>query len=334
MAKARKLLRKVHPHLTILEDISTLISHSHDLQETLNKIVATVADRMGAEVCSIYILEQSRKRLTLRATMGLDKESVGRVSMGIREGLTGLVIERMKPVMVVDALAHPRYKYFPETHEEHFHSFLGVPLMEKKSPLGVLVVQTSRRREFSRDEVRLLTAISAQVASIIVQARLADSLRSKEQERKEYRKRMVEALRRLQSYEDTSKERSKVRQRWQGRLMGLAASPGFGHGRAFVMETRVDLTAIPLKKTRNPDREIERFRSAVERGIEQIKVVKNRMRSLISKEESAIFDVYRLILEDPAIIQKIENRIRREGYVAEYAVRVVFEQYLESISNI
>src|ERR1051325_1847842 len=334
MPNVTKQDKRPHPHLTILEDISTLISHSQDLQETLNRVVATVADRMAAEVCSIYILDQSKKRLTLRATMGLDKESVGRVSMGIGEGLTGLVIERMKAVMVVDALAHPRYKYFPETHEEHFHSFLGVPLIEKKNPLGVLIVQTSRRREFSRDEVRLLTAISAQVTSIIVQARLADSLRSKEQERKEYRKRMVDALRRLQSYEDRGKERAKIRQRWQGRLMGLAASPGFGHGRAFVMEARMDLTAIPLKKTRNPDREIERFRSAVERGIEQINVVKNHMSSLISKEETAIFDVYRLILEDPAIIQKIENRIRREAYVAEYAIRVVFEQYLESISNI
>src|ERR1700757_3544376 len=126
MAKAKKLIPKPYPHLTILEDISSLISHSQDLQETLNRIIATVADRMGTEVCSIYILDQAKKRLTLRATMGLDKESVGRVSMGIGEGLTGLVIERMKPVMVLDALAHPRYKYFPEAHEEHFHSFLGV----------------------------------------------------------------------------------------------------------------------------------------------------------------------------------------------------------------
>ena len=79
---------------------------------------------------------------------------------------------------------------------------------------------------------------------------------------------------------------------------------------------------------------MERFRGAVERGIDQINVVKNRMSSLISKEEGAIFDVYRLILEDPAIIQQIENQIRKEGYVAEYAIRVIFDQYLESISQI
>src|SRR5918994_1605616 len=335
MAKIRKPRPEAYPHLTILEDISTLISHSRDLQQALNSIVATVSDRMETEVCSIYILDRQNTRLTLRATMGLDEESVDKVSMGTGEGLTGLVIERMKPVMVVDALKHPRYKYFPETHEEHFHSFLGVPLIEQKAPLGVLVVQTSRRREFSRDEIRLLTTISAQASSIIVQARLADSLRIKEQERKEYHKRMVEALRKLRSYEGRRRDKTPgTHQRWRGRLKGLAASPGFGRGRAYVLEPRMDISAIREKKTRNPQREIERFRGAVERGIEQINVVKQRMSNLISREEGAILDVYRLILEDPAIIQQIEAQIRKENYVAEYAVRLVFEQYLSSISQI
>jgi phosphotransferase system enzyme I (PtsP) len=267
--------------------------------------------------------------------MGLDPESVGKVSMGTGEGLTGLVIEKMQPVMVVDALVLPRYKYFPETHEERFHSFLGVPLLEKKMPLGVLVVQTSRRRQFSRDEVRLLTTISAQASSIIIQARLADSLRSKEEERQEYHKRMMEALRKLRSYEGRRRAQAKKTPRhWRGRLGGLAASPGFGRGRAYVLEPRMDLNAIKITKTKNPERERERFRAAVERGIEQINVVKTRMNLLISKEEGAIFDVYRLILEDPAIIQQIENLIRKEGYVAEYAIRLVFERYLETISKI
>lgn len=335
MAKTRKPNSRAHPHLTILEDISTLISHSHDLQETLENIVITVGERMETEVCSLYILDQQKRRLTLFATMGLDRESVGKVSMAIGEGLTGLVIEQMKPVMVVDALAHPRYKYFPETGEERFHSFLGVPLIDQKLPLGVLVVQTSRRREFSRDEIRLLTTISAQVSSIIVQARLLESLRNKELERKEYQKRMVEAMRRLRSYEGKGREKvPKAHHKWRGRLTGLAASPGFGRGRAYVLQPRMNLSAIKKTKARKPEHEIERFRGAVERGIEQINVVKQRMSHLISKEEGAIFDVYRLILEDPAIIHQIETQIRKEGYVAEYAIRVVFEQYLQSIAQI
>ncbi len=335
MAKRSKFSPKAEPHLSILEDISTLISHSHDVKETLEQVVATVADRMQTEVCSLYLLDQQKNRLTLWATMGLDPESVGKVSMGVSEGLTGLVIERMKPVMVVDALAHPRYKYFPETHEEHFHSFLGVPLVEQRMPLGVLVVQTSRRREFSQDEIRLLTTISAQAASIIVQARLAESLKSKEQEHKGLQKRMNVAMRKLRSYERRRRETiTKTRQHWRGRLAGLTASPGFGRGKAFVLEPRMELSAINRKTARNPQREMERFRAAVERGIEQIAVVKNRMNQLISKEETAIFDVYRLILEDPAIIQQIETQIVKERFTAEYAVRVVFERYLDSIAKI
>ncbi|HEU4342573.1 MAG TPA: phosphoenolpyruvate--protein phosphotransferase [Candidatus Binatia bacterium] len=334
MARSKKQAYRTHPHLTILEDISTLITHSHDLQETLNSIVAIVADQMETEVCSLYILDRSNQRLTLRATMGLDPESVGKVSMGISEGLTGLVIERMQPVMAVDALAHPRYKYFPETGEERFHSFLGVPLIENKLPLGVLVVQTSRRREFSRDEIRLLRTISAQVSSIIVQARLVDSLRNTERERKEYEKRLLDALRKLRSYEKGRDRTAKVRHKTRARFNGLAASPGFGRGRAYVLQPRMDLSAIQKKRARNREREIERFRGAVERGIEQINVVKQRMSNLISKDEGAIFDVYRLILEDPATIQQIENQIRTEGCVAEYAIRVVFERYLQSISQI
>ncbi len=335
MTKKKKSSIKTHPHLTILEDISTLISHSQDLQESLQNIVKVVADRMETEVCSLYIFDQAKKRLTLCATTGLDEESIGKVTMGIGEGLTGMVIERMKPVMVVDALAHPRYKYFPETHEERFHSFLGVPLIDNKTPLGVLVVQTSRRREFSRDEIRLLTTISTQASSIIVQARLVDSLRSKEQERKEYQKRMMAAMRKLRSYEGKRREKTpRTHQRWRGRLTGLAASPGFGRGKAFVLEPRMDLRSIKKRKSRNPEREMERFRGAVERGIEQVTVVKSRMTNLISKEEGAIFDVYRLILEDPAIIQQIESQIRKEGHTAEYAIRVVFEGYLQSISQI
>lgn len=336
MAKARKTSPKVIPHLTILEDISTVISHSQDLQQTLHSIVAIVSERMETEVCSLYLLDRQRNRLTLCATMGLDQESVGKVSMSINEGLTGLVIEKMGSVMAVDAPAHPRYKYFPETGEERFHSFLGVPLMERKKPLGVLVVQTSRRREFNRDEVRLLKTISDQVASIIIQARLLDSLKDKERERKEYHKRLIDAVRRLRSYERRRGEGGArgVVHKWRGRLTGLAASPGFGRGTAYVLSPRMNLRSVKKELTKNPQKEVERFRAAVEKGIAQVEELKQRMSRIISKEEGALFDVHRLILEDPTIIVQIESRIRKEHYVAEYAVSSVFEQYLQSFTRI
>ena len=210
------------------------------------------------------------------------------------------------------------------------------PLFEKRMPLGVLVIQTSRRREFSRDEIRLLKAISAQVSGIIIQARLIDSLKDKERERKEYQKRMVDALRRLRSYEGRRLERTGrgALQKWRGRLAGLSVAPGFGRGTAYILKARMDLKSVKKDRAKNPKREIERFCAAVERGIEQIQTLKRRMSSLISKEDGAVFDVHRLILGDPVLIEQIENKIRKERYTAEYAVSAVFEQHLNSFTQI
>ncbi len=322
--------------MVTLEDVSTLISHSEDLQEALGSIVTIVVQRMETEVCSIYLLDRLKNSLVLAATTGLDREAVGKVSMGIDEGLTGLVIEQMRPLKVVDAPLHPRYKYFPETGEERFHSFLGVPLTERKVPIGVLVVQTSRRREFSQDEMRLLKAISSQVSSILIQARLADSIKNKERERKEYHKRLVYALRRLQSYEKRKRDgiEKRTAHKWRGRLTGLAASPGFGYGTAYLVHPRIDLASVPRGRAKNPKKEIEKFHVAVEKGIEQIRELKQRMTAFISNEASAIFEVHRLILDDPVLLGEIEEKIRKEHTVAAYAVSSVFQEHLESISSL
>ena len=171
---------------TVLEAVTAASEHSEDLQETLQHIVEVIARRTNTDVCSIYLLEPRVQRLTLRASTGLVRSAVGKVVMSVGEGLTGIVIEKLEPVMAVDAMSHPRYKFFPETGEERYHSFLGVPILERGTPLGVLVVQTLRRRKFSGGEVRLLRAIAAQLAGVLVQARLVEDLRSKEKER-EYR---------------------------------------------------------------------------------------------------------------------------------------------------
>ncbi|RPJ09531.1 MAG: GAF domain-containing protein, partial [Deltaproteobacteria bacterium] len=89
--------------LRTLEDISSLILHSHDLQETLDNIVNLVAKRMRSDVCSIYLLEDDGETLTLNATRGLSKNSVGKITMKASEGLTGMVIEKKDVVNIEDA---------------------------------------------------------------------------------------------------------------------------------------------------------------------------------------------------------------------------------------
>src|SRR5215467_193072 len=152
--------------LLTLEEISQLVSHSHQPGETLANIVRLIQGRFHTAVCSVYLLEPERGELVLGATVGLKPESVGRVRMRLDEGLTGLVAERMTPVMVPDAFQHPRFKYFPEAGEDPYHSFLGVPLVESGDLQGVLVVQTVEPRNFSPSEIRTLVTVAAQLASM------------------------------------------------------------------------------------------------------------------------------------------------------------------------
>src|SRR5262249_29435315 len=114
-AKARSARSRSSHGVRLLEHVSALIGQSENLQETLDSIVQVVAERMRTEVCSIYLLDPATQTLTLWATTGLTHSSVGKVKMHVDEGLTGLVIETMKPVADPDAPLHPRFKFFPET---------------------------------------------------------------------------------------------------------------------------------------------------------------------------------------------------------------------------
>src|SRR6186997_1558666 len=159
--------------LWTLEEISHLVSHSGHPAETLDNIVQLIQRTFDTDVCSVYLLEPDRATLVLAATVGLRPDSVGRVRMRLSEGLAGLVGEQLKPQVVEDATRHPRFKYFSEAGEDPYHSFLGVPLIDKGLLQGVLVVQTIEPRAFSSDAVSMLTMAGAQLASIVSKARTA-----------------------------------------------------------------------------------------------------------------------------------------------------------------
>jgi phosphotransferase system enzyme I (PtsP) len=317
----------------ILEDISAITARSEDLQETLQRVVEVVAERANTDVCSLYILDPRAQRLTLWATTGLTRASIGKVTMSVEEGLTGMAIEKLEPVMAVDAITHPRYKFFPETGEEKYHSFLGVPLVERGTPIGVLVVQTLRRRRFSRHEMRLLRAIAAQVAGIIVQARLLEDLKSKEKQRREYRRRMVSAIKRLQAYEKTTERPEKtVRGRAQARLHGLPAAPGFGRGQAHLLQPPVSFSDLDEVLSDDPADERRRFRRALAESAVEMDALKERLQMRLPEFDSAIIDAHRMMLEDKSFVGKVETAIG-EGLTAEVALRNVVAEYVEQFGR-
>jgi len=154
-----------------LEEITTLAEQEGKPADTLMNVVALIATRFRTDVCSAYLLEPDRSNLVLAATLGLHPRSIGTLRMPLNEGLSGLVAEQLVPVAVPDAREHPRYKYFKESGEEEYHSFLGVPLIDRGVLQGVLVVQTKDQRVFRENEIRMLVEAAAQVAPVVSEAR-------------------------------------------------------------------------------------------------------------------------------------------------------------------
>ena len=170
-------------HVLTLEEIGNLTAEGGKPAETLMNVVALIATRFHTDVCSAYLLEPDRANLVLAATLGLRPGCIGTLRMGLHEGLTGLVAEQVRPVTVRQVKNHPRFKYFRETGEDAYQSFLGVPLIDRGVLQGVLVVQTAEPRTFREDEIRMLTEAAAQVAPVVSEARALDRFIAPLQER-------------------------------------------------------------------------------------------------------------------------------------------------------
>lgn len=166
-----------------LEEVENLVQEGGKPAETLTNVVALIARRFQADVCSAYLLEPDRANLVLAATLGLPRECVGTLRMALNEGLAGLVAEQVRPVAVEQAASHPRFKYFRETGEEVYQSFLGVPLIDRGVLQGVLVLQTLLARSFREDEIATLSAAAAEFAPIISEARTLDRFIAPAQEK-------------------------------------------------------------------------------------------------------------------------------------------------------
>ena len=170
-------------HVLTIEEITNLTHEGGKPADTLMNVVALIATRFRTDVCSAYLLEPDRSNLVLAASLGLHPRCIGTLRMPLSEGLVGLVAEQVMPVAVDDVKKHPRFKYFKDSGEEEYHSFLGVPLIDRGLLQGVLVVQTKDARIFREDEIRMLVEAANQVAPVVSEARTLDRFIGPAQER-------------------------------------------------------------------------------------------------------------------------------------------------------
>jgi phosphotransferase system, enzyme I, PtsP len=155
----------------LLRRLREVMAEPVSAQERLDKIVVLIAANMVAEVCSVYVLRVD-STLELYATEGLKREAVHQTVLRQDEGLVGLVASEANPVNLSEAQTHPAFSFRPETGEEIYHSFLGVPILRGGNTLGVLVVQNRASRAYSEEEEEALQTTAMVLAEMIASGEL------------------------------------------------------------------------------------------------------------------------------------------------------------------
>ncbi|MFT5718020.1 MAG: phosphotransferase system enzyme I (PtsP) [Oleiphilaceae bacterium] len=284
----------------MLRSLIQEVNGASNLEEALNVIVTRVQEVMSTEVCSIYLLDEDKKRYILMASQGLNSDSIGVVSLGYSEGLVGLVGVREEPINLEHAQEHERYRYFPETGEERYESFLGVPIIHHKKVLGVLVVQEANNsRHFDEGEEAFLITVSAQLASVIAHNEATS---------------VIAGLTPTgQSARDIS-------------FKGVAGAPGVAIGKSVVMFPLADLDAVPDRNSSDIPADIKAFESAIESVRSDIQRVGLRLSEQLRPEEQALFDVYLAMLDDNALAGEVIAQIQ-SGKCPQSALRAIINDY-------
>ncbi|MBM6593405.1 phosphoenolpyruvate--protein phosphotransferase [Microvirga pudoricolor] len=155
----------------LLRRLREIMAEPVGAQDRLDKIVVLIAANMVAEVCSVYVLRGDGV-LELFATEGLNREAVHQTTMRSGEGLVGLIASTAEPLSLSDAQSHPSFSYKPETGEEIYHAFLGVPLLRAGNTLGVVVVQNRTYRVYTDEEMEALQVTAMVLAEMVATGEL------------------------------------------------------------------------------------------------------------------------------------------------------------------
>src|SRR4029078_5549341 len=150
----------------LLRRLREVMAERESAQIRLDKVVVLIASNMVAEVCSLY-LQRRDGSFELFATEGLNREAVHNTHLKPGEGLVGLIAQQAEPLQFPDAQHHPAFSYPPETGEEIYHSFVGVPILRGGHTIGVLTVQNRTKRQYSDEEVEALQTTAMVVAEMI-----------------------------------------------------------------------------------------------------------------------------------------------------------------------
>lgn len=278
--------------LETLRRIVQEVNTAPNLEQALAIIVSRVKQAVGADVCSVYLTDFDRRVHVLQASDGLAPESVGKVQLPLHRGLIGLVCERAEPVNFADATTHPRYLFVNETGEARYRGFLGVPIIQNRKVLGVLVVRRIETSSFGENDVTFLVTLAAQLAGAITHAQASGELA------------------RLRGPSDLPTRF----------LAGVPGSPGVTLGTAVVVYPPADLDAVPDRPAADEEVEIQSLRDAVDAVIADLRELGARASPELAVEDRALFDAWILMLDSESLLERAIEGIR-SGIWAPAALR-------------
>ncbi|HEY4859782.1 MAG TPA: phosphoenolpyruvate--protein phosphotransferase [Xanthobacteraceae bacterium] len=274
----------------LLRRLREVMAEQVSAQERLDKIVVLIAANMVAEVCSVYVLRVDGT-LELYATEGLNKAAVHQTVLRSDEGLVGLVASEANPINLSDAQNHPAFSYRPETGEEIYHSFLGVPVLRAGNTLGVLVVQNRARRTYTEEEEEALQTTAMVLAEMIASGELSAIARPGAE---------PAARRPLQ-------------------LPGLALNDGIALGHVVLHEPRVVITNFIADDV---PKELKRLEAAVETMRSDLDLLLERGEAVDGGEHREVLEAYRMFAYDRGWVHRLEEAVAT-GLTAEAAVERV-----------
>ena len=277
---AREILRRLHE----------VMAARTGVEAKLGQVVRIVAELLSSEVASIYLLRDGM--LELFATQGLAQSAVHVTRLSMGQGLVGTIAATREPLNLAEAKAHPDFAYRPETGEDDYHSFAGVPIVRREAAIGVLGVQHREPREYDEVEIEVLQTVAMVLSELIHGAGLVD---------------------------DAQAARARAASSGPQRLAGLKLVDGLGRGTAVFHQPRV-----VIEHTVSDDIEGERARvySAFTRMREQIDAMMGQAEFVGGGDHHDVLDTYKMFAYDEGWSRRINEAIDT-GLTAEAAIERV-----------
>ena len=274
----------------ILTRLHEVMASRSPAQVKLNTVVEVIGECLDSEVCSIYLLREGM--LELFATRGLAQEAVHVTRMGIGEGLVGTIAQDSETLNLAEAAAHPDFSYRPETGEDKFHSFAGVPIVHRERVVGVLSVQHVDPRRYQEVEIETLQTVAMVLSELIASAGLIDE-------------------------EDRGGPGSG--QSGPEVLRGLTLVKGLAIGNAVYHQPRVTIEHVVAENT---EAERQRVLLAFDRMREQIDKMANQAEFGVAGEHVEVIETYKMFAYDEGWARRINEAID-SGLTAEAAIERV-----------